>query len=116
MTPAEVLAYARENNVKVVDLRFLDLIGTWQHFSLPIGMLDDECFSDGFGFDGSSVRGWKTIDQSDMLVVPDPATAWIDPFLELRRLHRHRGCRRHSLHGVSGTTPPAVRRCRRPAI
>ena len=81
MTPGEVLEYAREKNVKVVDIRFLDLIGTWQHFSLPIGMLEEESFVDGFGFDGSSVRGWKSIDQSDMQVIPDPATAWIDPFL-----------------------------------
>jgi glutamine synthetase len=81
MTPKEVLAYARENNAKVVDLRFVDLLGTWQHFSLPIGALEEESFSEGLGFDGSSVRGWKSIDQSDMIVLPDPATAWIDPFL-----------------------------------
>jgi len=81
MTPKEVLAYARENNAKVVDLRFVDLLGTWQHFSLPIGALEEDSFAEGLGFDGSSVRGWKSIDQSDMLVLPDPKTAWIDPFL-----------------------------------
>jgi glutamine synthetase len=82
MTPSDVLALAREKNVKTVDLRFCDLLGTWQHFSVPIGTLSVDTFEDGLGFDGSSIRGWKTIDQSDMLVVPDPATAWIDPFFE----------------------------------
>ncbi|MHC4938309.1 MAG: type I glutamate--ammonia ligase [Planctomycetota bacterium] len=81
MNPSDVLALAREKNVKMVDFRFLDLFGTWQHFSVPVDAVDEDTFSEGLGFDGSSVRGWKTIDQSDMLVVPDPATAWIDPFL-----------------------------------
>jgi len=81
MNPSDVLALAREKNVKMVDFRFLDLFGTWQHFSVPVDSVDEETFSEGLGFDGSSVRGWKTIDQSDMLVVPDPITAWIDPFL-----------------------------------
>ena len=80
MNPADVLKLAREKNVKVVDMRFLDLFGTWQHFSIPISAIDEDTFDDGLGFDGSSIRGWKSIDQSDMLVVPDPATAWIDPF------------------------------------
>ncbi len=82
MTPAEVLAMARENDVRVADVRFVDLLGTWQHFSLPIEAMDEEAFAEGLGFDGSSIRGWKTIDQSDMLVMPDPSTAWIDPFLK----------------------------------
>jgi len=81
MNPSDVLALAREKNVKMVDFRFLDLFGTWQHFSVPVDAVDEDTFSEGLGFDGSSVRGWKTIDQSDMLVVPDPTTAWIDPFL-----------------------------------
>ncbi|MCH8808654.1 MAG: glutamine synthetase beta-grasp domain-containing protein, partial [Proteobacteria bacterium] len=81
MYPADVLALAKEKQVRVVDLRFLDLLGTWQHFSVPATVLSEEMFEDGVGFDGSSIRGWRTIDQSDMLVIPDPATAWIDPFL-----------------------------------
>jgi glutamine synthetase len=81
MNPSDVLALAREKNVKMVDFRFTDLFGTWQHFSVPVDAVDEDTFSEGLGFDGSSVRGWKTIDQSDMLVVPDPTTAWIDPFL-----------------------------------
>ncbi len=81
MYPADVLALAKERQVRVVDLRFLDLLGTWQHFSVPATVLSEEMFEEGVGFDGSSIRGWRTIDQSDMLVIPDPATAWIDPFL-----------------------------------
>jgi glutamine synthetase len=82
MNPADVMALARENNVKMVDFRFTDLFGTWQHFSVPLAAVDADTFTEGLGFDGSSVRGWKTIEQSDMLVVPDPTTAWIDPFLK----------------------------------
>ncbi len=82
MNPGDVMTLAREKQVKVVDLRFLDLLGTWQHFSVPIQVFDEESFDEGLGFDGSSIRGWKTIDQSDMLVMPDPRTAWIDPFLQ----------------------------------
>jgi len=82
MNPADVLALAREKHVKAVDFRFSDLLGTWQHFTVPIEALSAETFEDGLGFDGSSIRGWKTIDQSDMIVMPDPTTAWIDPFLE----------------------------------
>jgi len=82
MNPEDVLALVREKDVKVVDVRFVDLLGTWQHFSVPAGSLSMESFEEGLGFDGSSIRGWKTIDQSDMLVIPDPESAWIDPFLE----------------------------------
>jgi glutamine synthetase len=81
MNPSDVLALGREKNTRIVDLRFTDLLGTWQHFSIPFESLDESSFEDGLGFDGSSIRGWKTIDQSDMLVMPDPATAWIDPFM-----------------------------------
>ena len=82
MKPADVIALAKEKNVKVLDLRFMDLLGTWQHFTIPVSHLDDDLFTEGRGFDGSSIRGWKTIDQSDMVVPPDPATAWLDPFMK----------------------------------
>lgn len=81
-TPKEVLAYARENEADMLDLRFADLPGIWQHVSYPIGMLDEDSFEDGFGFDGSSIRGWQAISESDMLIVPDPDTAFMDPFAE----------------------------------
>ena len=82
MTPKEVLAYAQENNVVMVDLRFTDWPGTWQHCSFPIEFIDEDTFVDGQGFDGSSIRGWQAIDESDMLMIPDPTTAFIDPFFE----------------------------------
>jgi len=82
MTPKEVLDMAKENSAQVVDLRFMDFPGLWQHFSVPIRELEESSFEDGFGFDGSSIRGWQPIHASDMLVVPDPTTAKMDPFYE----------------------------------
>ena len=82
MTPKKVLEMAKENGAKVVDLRFMDFPGLWQHFSVPIRELEESSFEDGFGFDGSSIRGWQPIHASDMLVVPDAATAKMDPFYE----------------------------------
>jgi glutamine synthetase len=86
MTPKQVLEMAKENEVKVVDLRFLDFPGVWQHFTVPICELDESSFEDGFGFDGSSIRGWQPIHASDMLVIPDPSTAKMDPFFEVPTL------------------------------
>lgn len=80
MTPREVLEYTKKNKVQVVDLKFVDLPGTWQHFTIPIEELNEGTFKDGSGLDGSSIRGWKAINNSDMLVVPDPDTACMDPF------------------------------------
>ena len=82
MTPKEVLEMAKENGVKVVDLRFMDFPGLWQHFTVPVSELEESSFEDGFGFDGSSIRGWQPIHASDMLVVPDATTAKMDPFYE----------------------------------
>jgi glutamine synthetase len=82
MTPKEVLEFARENDVVMVDLRFTDWPGTWQHCSFPIDFIDEDTFEDGQGFDGSSIRGWQAINESDMLMVPDPDTAFIDPFFQ----------------------------------
>ncbi len=80
MNVREALEFAKKNRVQVVDLKFIDLIGTWQHFTIPASELTEELFKDGSGLDGSSIRGWKAINNSDMLVVPDPATACLDPF------------------------------------
>jgi len=79
-TPPEVLALAARSGAKMVDIKFVDTFGVWQHFSCPIDELTEEVFSEGLGFDGSSIRGWKSIEASDMLALPDPATAFIDPF------------------------------------
>ena len=86
MTPKEVIEFAKENKAKVVDLRFLDFPGLWQHFTVPMSELDESSFEDGYGFDGSSIRGWQPIHASDMLVVPDAATAKMDPFFEVPTL------------------------------
>lgn len=80
MTPKDFFAYAKKYNAEMVDLKFVDLIGTWQHCSYPIDTWDESTFEDGVGFDGSSIRGWQQINTSDMLAIPDPATAQIDPF------------------------------------
>ncbi len=82
MTPKDVLDMIKEKDIKVVDLRFLDFPGVWQHFTVPASELDEGAFEAGFGFDGSSIRGWQPIHASDMLVVPDASTALIDPFFE----------------------------------
>ena len=80
MTPKEVLALIRQREVTTVDLRFMDFPGVWQHFSIPADALTEETFEDGIGFDGSSVVGWRAINEADLLVVPQPETALIDPF------------------------------------
>ncbi|HET8579928.1 MAG TPA: glutamine synthetase beta-grasp domain-containing protein, partial [Nitrospiraceae bacterium] len=80
MTSREVLEFAKKHKVQVVDLKFADLLGTWQHFTIPVEELNEGTFKDGSGFDGSSIRGWKAIHNSDMLAVPDPVTACMDPF------------------------------------
>ncbi|SMC27745.1 L-glutamine synthetase [Desulfacinum hydrothermale DSM 13146] len=86
MTPKEVLAYAKENGAQMVDFRFLDFPGIWQHFTVPISEFDETSFEEGYGFDGSSIRGWAPINASDMLVVPDPETAVMDPFFKVPTL------------------------------
>ncbi len=80
MTPKEVLALVRQREVTTVDLRFMDFPGVWQHFAIPADALLEETFEEGLGFDGSSVMGWRAINEADLLVVPQPETALIDPF------------------------------------
>jgi glutamine synthetase len=79
-TPKSVLELAKKEGAKMVDIKFVDTFGTWQHFSIPVAELSEESFDDGLGFDGSSIRGWKSIEASDMLAMPDPETAFIDPY------------------------------------
>ncbi|KPL08582.1 glutamine synthetase [candidate division BRC1 bacterium SM23_51] len=76
----------KEQEVAIVDFKFMDFPGAWQHFSIPASELKEESFEEGFGFDGSSIRGWQAIHESDMLIMPDPATALIDPFTEVKTL------------------------------
>jgi glutamine synthetase len=81
MTPKQVLGLAQEKKATYVDLKFMDFIGIWQHFSIPLAELTEGVFEEGLGFDGSSIRGWQAINASDMLVMPDPETAVMDPFM-----------------------------------
>src|SRR5919199_1839547 len=76
----------RDGGVRVVDVKFTDLPGQWQHFTLPADAFDDDVFEDGLGFDGSSIRGFQSIDESDMLLIPDPTTAFVDPVLSVPTL------------------------------
>ena len=79
-TASDVSKMIKEHDVKLVDFKFTDLPGSWQHFTTTLTEYNEEIFTEGLGFDGSSIRGWRAINTSDMLVVPDPATAWIDVF------------------------------------
>src|SRR5438067_323470 len=82
MTPQEMLQFAKENGARQVDVRFSDIPGLQHHISYPIGELTEGSFTDGFGIDGSSIRGWAAINESDMLLIPDPETGFMDPFME----------------------------------
>lgn len=86
MTPKDVIKLVQENKAVMVDFKFLDFPGIWQHFSVPVDELKEEIFEDGLGFDGSSIRGWQAIHTSDMLIIPDPETAFMDPFTQFSTL------------------------------
>jgi len=86
MTPKEVLKFSKDNGARMVDLKFMDYPGMWQHFTVPISQLEESTFEEGFGFDGSSIRGWQAIHASDMLVIPDATTAVMDPFTKTSTL------------------------------
>jgi glutamine synthetase len=85
-SPKDVLAMAKKEGVQIVDLRFVDLPGTWQHFSIPVEELSEGLFVDGIGFDGSSIRGFQHIHESDMLLMPDATSTFIDPVLEVKTM------------------------------
>ncbi|MGJ3248619.1 MAG: type I glutamate--ammonia ligase [Elainellaceae cyanobacterium] len=80
-TPEEVLKKIQDEGIQMIDLKFIDMPGTWQHLTVYQDQIDADSFTDGVPFDGSSIRGWKAINESDMAMVPDPASAWIDPFM-----------------------------------
>ncbi|MCC2668320.1 MAG: L-glutamine synthetase [Armatimonadetes bacterium] len=86
-TPADVLNLAKEQGIKIVDYRFIDMPGVWQHFSVPVQELSMDSFEEGLGFDGSSIRGFQQIQESDMLLFPDPSTAFVDPFSKYPQLN-----------------------------
>ncbi len=76
-----VLSFVKSKKIEFIDLKFMDFPGQWQHFTVPVSQLEADSFEDGFGFDGSSIRGWKAINESDMLIIPDPNTMFVDPFI-----------------------------------
>ncbi len=81
MTPKDITQMIKDKGIKSIDFKFQDFPGLWQHFSIPVEDYSEDIFEDGLGFDGSSIRGWKKINESDMLVMPDAETAFIDPFI-----------------------------------
>ncbi len=86
MTPKQVVEFAKEKGALMVDFKFMDFVGIWQHFSVPMSEFSEDTFEEGQGFDGSSIRGWQPIHCSDMIIVPDPKTAKIDPFVKVPTL------------------------------
>jgi len=86
MTPKEVVSFAKENGALMIDFKFMDFVGIWQHFSVPMSEFDEDTFEDGLGFDGSSIRGWQPIHASDMIIIPDPKSAKMDPFTAIPTL------------------------------
>jgi glutamine synthetase len=81
-TYADVFNLVKDNDVKMIDFKFMDFPGLWQHFSIPATLLEERLFEDGLGFDGSSIRGWQVINESDMIMIPDLSTALLDPFMK----------------------------------
>lgn len=86
MTPTDLIKRVADENIEFIDYRFIDIQGTWHHFSTPVSQFNQNVFTDGVGFDGSSIRAWKEIHESDMLIKPDPKTARLDPFFERKTL------------------------------
>ncbi len=87
MTPQEAIEFCRKEGIGIIDLKFTDLPGTLQHVSIPLSEFTEDNIAEGYGFDGSSIRGFKSIDESDMLLIPDTSTAYVDPFFEIPTLH-----------------------------
>src|SRR3989338_5406016 len=84
--PEKILSLIKKENIKIIDLRFVDIFGRWQHFSIPSDQLHDGDFHEGIGFDGSSIKGFKPIEESDLILIPDVSSAFIDPFFETKTL------------------------------
>lgn len=79
---SRVLDFVKANHIRFIDYKFMDFPGQWQHFTVPVSQFSEDSFENGYGFDGSSIRGWKAINESDMLIIPDPTTLFLDPFIE----------------------------------
>ena len=109
LTPKDIMSEIKGMDIKMVDLRFTDMPGTTQHFTIPIKFLDEDVFSEGLGFDGSSVRGFQEIQDSDMIMLPDASTAFIDPFYSEKTLVFHCNIKDPvSLEDYSGCPLPSL--------
>src|SRR2546426_9956917 len=86
VNPSQVIDLCRRQGIQMVDFRFADLVGTWQHFSAPADELDESMFIEGVGFDGSSIRGFEAIDERDSVLMPDARTAPVEPVLHVTTL------------------------------
>src|SRR5437868_10010797 len=86
MSPEQVLEFAQKNEARQVDVRFTDIPSLQHHITYPISELSSDSFENGFGIDGSSIRGWAAINESDMLLIPDASTAFVDPFYQIPTL------------------------------
>ena len=112
-SPKDVVSLIEKHQIQIVDLKFTDLPGLWQHFSITLPEIHQDLFSEGIGFDGSSIRGFQEIHESDMLLKPDPTTAFIDPVCEvptlvddLRRARsRSSASRTHATRAISRRRP-----------
>src|ERR1700687_2598344 len=118
-TAKDVLKSIKDNDVKYVDLRFTDPRGKWQHVTFDVGMIEEDTFAEGLMFDGSSIAGWKAINESDMCLMLDPVTATIDPFCRASS-SPPRNCRSTRIPSMRAATSatasaprPATSRCRR---
>jgi len=87
MTPKEVVKFVKDKGIKIIDFRFVDMPGLWQHFAMNAKMLEEDMFEEGVGFDGSSIRGFQKIQESDMLLIPDSTSAFVDPFSSFPQLN-----------------------------
>ena len=85
-TPQDVLRQIKDEGIELIDLKFADLHGKWQHLTVASELIEESSFSEGLAFDGSSIRGWKAINESAMAMVPHPSTSWIDPFYHHKTL------------------------------
>ena len=102
-TPQDVLRQIKDEGIELIDLKFTDLHGKWQHLTVCTDLLEEDSFTEGLAFDGSSIRGWKSINASDMAMVPDASTAWIDPFYRHKTLGVSKGGHTASSLGAGPT-------------
>ena len=115
MTGKEVIKFIQDEGIQIVDLKFVDMPGLWQHFSISAREFEEDAFTEGCGFDGSSIRGFQAINESDMLLMPDPDTMFVDPFYRRPNAQPDLRCQ-GSRHGQTVFPRPAPHRAKRPRL